>query len=86
MARFFIVTFPLAGHVNPALPIVEKLIEHKHEVLWITGRLFKERVVALGAQYLPLPQELDPGGKAMARTMFALNHSSPLAICYRAWM
>jgi MGT family glycosyltransferase len=65
MARFLILTFPLAGHVNPAIPIVRKLIEHGHEVLWITGRIFRERVEATGARYRLLPDEIDPGDKEL---------------------
>jgi len=63
MSRFLILTYPLAGHVNPAMPIVQKLNEHGHDVLWITGCLFKDEVEATGAQHIPLPKEIDPADK-----------------------
>jgi UDP:flavonoid glycosyltransferase YjiC (YdhE family) len=63
MSRFLLLTYPLPGHVNPALPIVRALVGHKHEVLWITGRLFQDKVEATGAQYYPLPKSVDLEGR-----------------------
>lgn len=65
MARFLILTFPLAGHVSPAKPIAQKMVERGHEVLWITGCIFKDEVEAVGAQHLSLPKEIDPGDKGL---------------------
>ncbi len=61
MARFLITTDPSVGHVTPCMPIVHKLVEHGHEVVWITGRHYKEKVEATGARFHPLPKEIDPG-------------------------
>lgn len=63
MARFLILTYPLPGHVIPTIPIVQKLTEHGHEVLWIAGCMFKKKVEVVGAQYIPMPSEIDPGDK-----------------------
>jgi UDP:flavonoid glycosyltransferase YjiC (YdhE family) len=49
------------GHVMPTRPIARKLVEHGHEVVWITGRKYKEKVETTGARFHPLPQEIDPG-------------------------
>jgi len=61
MARFLIMTDPAVGHVTPSMPIAQKLVERGHEVVWITGRRYKEKVEATGAKFHPLPQEIDPG-------------------------
>jgi MGT family glycosyltransferase len=63
MARYIIVTYPLAGHMTPNLMIVKRLIEHGHEVLWIAGRIFESKVKAIGALYRPLPKEIDFGDR-----------------------
>jgi len=62
MARFLITTDPYIGHVTPSMPIVRKLVKRGHEVVWITGRQYKERVEATGAIFHPLPKESDPNG------------------------
>ena len=62
MARFLIMTAPAMGHVMPSLPIARKLVERGHEVVWITGREYKERVESSGARFHPPPKELDPNG------------------------
>ena len=60
MARFLITTGPYPGHIAPSLPIAWKLIEGGHEVVWITGRQYKEKVETIGARFHPLPKESDP--------------------------
>jgi MGT family glycosyltransferase len=60
MTRFLIGTIAAAGHVNPALPIVRRLIEQGHEVWWYTGRGFKDKVEATGAQHVPIQRGIDP--------------------------
>ncbi|MFH1882906.1 MAG: glycosyltransferase [Planctomycetota bacterium] len=62
MARFLIMTGAALGHVTPCMPIARKLVERGHEVLWITGRRYKEKVEATGARFHPLPKESDPNG------------------------
>jgi MGT family glycosyltransferase len=62
MARFLIMTVPYPGHLAPSIPIVRKLIERRHEVVWITGREYKEKIEATGARFHPLPKESDPNG------------------------
>ncbi|RCJ15745.1 hypothetical protein A6S26_34000 [Nostoc sp. ATCC 43529] len=59
MARFLIGTTPIFGHVNPTLPIVHKLVERGHEVWWYTGEVFKSRVEATGARYVPMVSAFD---------------------------
>ncbi len=61
MARFLITTDPSVGHVTPPMPIARKLVERGHEVVWITGRMYRGRVETTGARFHPLPKEIDPG-------------------------
>lgn len=61
MARFLVMTGPYPGHLAPTIPIVRELIDHRHEVVWITGRRYREKVENTGARFHPLPKEIDPG-------------------------
>ena len=61
MARFLITTDPSVGHVTPCMPIARKLVERGHEVVWITGRMYRERIETTGARFHSLPKEIDPG-------------------------
>lgn len=61
MARFLMTTGAAVGHVTPSMPIARKLVERGHEVVWLTGRMYRERVETTGARFHPLPKEIDPG-------------------------
>ncbi len=61
MGRFLVMTGPYPGHLAPMIPIVQRLLECKHEVVWITGRNYQEKVEATGATFHPLPKDIDPG-------------------------
>jgi len=60
MARFIIMTGPYPGHVAPTIPIARKLVERGHEVVWITGRAYRDKVETTNARFHPLPKENDP--------------------------
>lgn len=51
MARILIATVPLSGHVNPGLPIAQRLVAHGHEVVWYCGRHFEEVITGTGARF-----------------------------------
>ncbi len=55
-------TGPYPGHVTPTIPIARKLVERGHEVVWITGRMYRDKVETIGARFHPLPKKLDPNG------------------------
>lgn len=61
MARILLLTGAATGHVNPVMQIARKLIERGHEVVWVTGRRYQEKVEATGARFHPFPAEIDPG-------------------------
>lgn len=63
MNRIIILALPVEGHFNPFIPIVVKLVERGHKVMFITGRIFKERVENTGATFHPFPVKWDPGDK-----------------------
>jgi len=59
MARFLVGTIAAIGHVNPALPIVQQLVDQGHDVWWYTGQGFKEKVEATGAHHVPIRCGID---------------------------
>ena len=59
MARFIVTTGSEDGHVNPSMPIVRKLVERGHEVVWLTGRKYKGSIESIGARFHPLPEKTD---------------------------
>src|SRR4051812_21316600 len=59
MARILIGSMPFISHINPVIPIARKLVERGHEVRWYTDHLFKDKIEATGAQYLPMKAGID---------------------------
>lgn len=59
MARFLIATIPVIGHVSPIFPVAQTLISRGHEVWWYTGELFREKIEAIGARFVPMNLGLD---------------------------
>jgi len=51
------------GHVNPFLPVVSYLINEGHEVVWICGRAYRQKIEATGARFVPMPIEFDTNGQ-----------------------
>ena len=59
MARFLLATVPSTGHLLPVLPIARRLVSRGHEVAWITGGAFAERVAQTGARFFAWPPAID---------------------------
>lgn len=57
---FLIATVALPGHVQPLVPIARELVRRGHDVIWMTGRAFRDTVEATGAQFEPLGMTYDP--------------------------
>lgn len=53
MARIFLATMPIAGHVRPALPVARELANAGNEVLWYCDRLFEPHITRTGACFVP---------------------------------
>ncbi|KOV81755.1 glycosyltransferase [Nocardia sp. NRRL S-836] len=56
-------TVPMPGHVVPLLPIARALVSRGHRVRWCTGRVFEERVVATGAEFVAMDPAIDHNGR-----------------------
>lgn len=59
MARFLFATQPIAGHVLPAIPLVQALIQRGHDVVWYAGRKFRSTVEETGARFAPYDRAYD---------------------------
>ncbi len=63
MSKIIILATPVEGHFNPFIPIVSMFVKRGHDIVFITGRKFQERVINTGAKFIPLPERWDPGEK-----------------------
>lgn len=59
MSSFLFVTQPITGHIVPAVPIIRTLVGRGHDVRWYTGKKFRDRVEAAGAEFLPFERAYD---------------------------
>jgi MGT family glycosyltransferase len=64
-ADFLVWTTAAAGHVNPGLPIVRRLVERGHRVRWYTGGEYRAAIEATGATFEPMVSAVDPGEQPM---------------------
>ncbi len=54
MSKILVASTPLVGHVSPMLLVATALKEQGHEVLFLTGEVFRERVQQRGFSFTPL--------------------------------
>lgn len=59
MASILVTCTPAHGHVIPSLAAARHLVAAGHDVRVLTGARYADRVVAAGAEFLPLPAEAD---------------------------
>jgi UDP:flavonoid glycosyltransferase YjiC (YdhE family) len=59
MARFLFASTPVAAHSATPRPIVRRLVERGHEVIWYAGEAYADRIRATGARYAPMVAALD---------------------------
>ena len=52
MARILVASIPVAGHINPLVPVVRALCGRGHDVAWYTGSKYRGRVDASGARWI----------------------------------
>ncbi|EPE10437.1 udp-glucuronosyl udp-glucosyltransferase [Ophiostoma piceae UAMH 11346] len=55
--KVLVATYPYTGHFNPAKPVVEELLRRGHEVVWMTGPSFKDKVLKTGARFAPMSED-----------------------------
>jgi MGT family glycosyltransferase len=54
MSKILIAVTPMAGHVNPMIPVGRRLIDDGHEVYFQTSDIFSSQLEAAGLRFLPL--------------------------------
>jgi UDP:flavonoid glycosyltransferase YjiC (YdhE family) len=59
MSRFLFASTPVAAHSATPGPIVRRLVERGHEVVWFAGRAHHDRVRSTGARFEPFVDALD---------------------------
>jgi UDP:flavonoid glycosyltransferase YjiC (YdhE family) len=59
MARFLFASTPVAAHSATPRPIVRRLVERGHDVVWYGGEAYADRIRATGARYAPMVEALD---------------------------
>lgn len=59
MARFLIAATPVPGHVSPLAAIAQHMAGRSHEVMFHTGSLFRDKVEATGARFVPFRAAID---------------------------
>ncbi len=57
--KILIASTPATGHVNPLLTIARFLIEDGHEVVFLSGTIFRDRIERTGARFHALPGTAD---------------------------
>ena len=66
MATFLFASIPVPAHTTNPIPFAQRLVERGHTVLWYSGKVFHERLRAVGATPLPYEQAEDFGGLDLA--------------------
>ena len=61
MSKIICLAASVEGHVSPFIPIVSNFVKQGHDVLFITGKKFKQRVENTGATFIPVPAKWDTG-------------------------
>ncbi len=54
MSKILVASTPLLGHVSPMLAVAVSLKQRGHEVLFLTGEVFRERIEKHGIAFTPL--------------------------------
>jgi UDP:flavonoid glycosyltransferase YjiC (YdhE family) len=83
MTSILITSTPVHGHVMPLLAVTRALVAAGHEVRFLTGSRYREKVEEAGARYLPLPAEADFDDRAIdASFPGRVGLTGPAAIRY----
>jgi MGT family glycosyltransferase len=59
MTAVLITSTPVHGHVTPLLAVTRALVAAGHDVRFLTGARYREKVEAAGARFLALPEAAD---------------------------
>lgn len=80
MSRFLFASIPVPAHTTNPVPIAARLVERGHEVLWYAGRVFHERIAAVGARPLPYVEADDFGAEDIVEHFPQLAGKNDLAV------
>ena len=53
MARAVFIGFPMHGHTNPSLPLVEELVRRGERIAYLSTDPFAAKIEAAGAKFCP---------------------------------
>ena len=78
---------PATGHINPLLAIVHMLRAEGHEITFLTGSAFRDRIENSGAKFVSLQGGADFDGRDILGGLRTEGHSAGTRMvpgCYRA--
>ena len=79
---------PATGHINPLLAIVHMLRAEGHEITFLTGSAFRDRIESSGAKFVSLQGGADFDGRDLLSVAPELKDIPPglewFQSCYRA--
>jgi MGT family glycosyltransferase len=61
--KILLASTPATGHINPLLGIVHMLQAEGHEISFLTGSAFRDRIEKSGAKFIPLQGNADVDGR-----------------------
>ncbi len=53
MSNILMINVPYSGHTNPTLPLAAALVMREHSVVYINSPVFKDKIEATGAKFVP---------------------------------
>jgi len=59
MGNYVLAATPLPGHADPVIEVAAGLVQRGHRAKIVTGRLFRDRVQGVNAEFVPLPHAAD---------------------------
>lgn len=59
MARILVCSVPMAGHVNPLLPVVRALRARGHEIAWYSGDKVRDKIERCGVRFIGFTHATD---------------------------
>lgn len=62
MPKILVACAAADGHVNTFLPVVSHLVKIGHDIVWLCGRAYEEKIEKTGARFVGLPEAFDPKG------------------------
>ena len=88
MMKILFASTPATGHINPLLAIVHMLRAEGHDITFLTGSVFRDRIENSGAKFVSLQGAADFDGRNLLSVAPELKDIPPglrmVPGCYRA--